>query len=195
MVSIKNMDMPSCCKKCELQHYDMASGRRKCDKTKTTISYNEDKRPHWCPLVEVKQEEDCVSRQAVDELCFKFLKSNTDNNVAFYEHFRDLPPVLPAHDKILEKQVSKVLDRESELTERLNELRMEVQSNYRKTEEKYLNRIKEAKEEIENEIKFFDVPSILDTQKVQAICVKRAKIGSYKHALEILDKITVECEE
>ena len=43
--------------------------------------------------------EDCVSRQAVDHLCFEYLKSNTDDNIAFYEHFRDLPPVTPTQNK------------------------------------------------------------------------------------------------
>lgn len=43
--------------------------------------------------------EDCVSRQTVDELCFRFLKANSDDNVAFYEHFRDLPPVTPTRKK------------------------------------------------------------------------------------------------
>ena len=40
--------------------------------------------------------EDCVSRQAVDHLCFRYLKANTDDNIAFYEHFRDLPIIRPA---------------------------------------------------------------------------------------------------
>jgi hypothetical protein len=39
--------------------------------------------------------DDCVSRQAVDHLCFEYLKPNTDDNIAFYEHFCDLPPVTP----------------------------------------------------------------------------------------------------
>lgn len=45
----------------------------------------------------IKQDpcEDCVSRQAVDHLCFEFLRANSDDNIAFYEHFRDLPHVTP----------------------------------------------------------------------------------------------------
>lgn len=39
--------------------------------------------------------DDCVSRKAVDHLCFEYLKPNTDDNIAFYEHFCDLPPVTP----------------------------------------------------------------------------------------------------
>lgn len=43
--------------------------------------------------------EDAVSRAAVDHLCFEFLKVNSDNNIAFYEHFRDLPSVTPIRKK------------------------------------------------------------------------------------------------
>lgn len=44
--------------------------------------------------------DDCVSRQAVDELCFRYLKANNDDNIAFYEHFRDLPLVTPTQSWI-----------------------------------------------------------------------------------------------
>lgn len=43
--------------------------------------------------------EDCVSRKAVDHLCFEFLRANSDDNIAFYEHFRDLPSVTPIRKK------------------------------------------------------------------------------------------------
>lgn len=43
----------------------------------------------------IRTSDDCVSRKAVDLLCFKYLKPNNDDNVAFYEHFCDLPPVTP----------------------------------------------------------------------------------------------------
>lgn len=39
--------------------------------------------------------DDCVSRKEVDHLCFEFLRANSDDNIAFYEHFRDLPSVTP----------------------------------------------------------------------------------------------------
>jgi hypothetical protein len=39
--------------------------------------------------------EDAVSRKAIDLLCFEFLRANSDDNCAFYERFRDLPPVTP----------------------------------------------------------------------------------------------------
>ena len=50
--------------------------------------------------------EDCVSRQAVDRLVWEYLKKGTDENIAFYEHFLDLPSVTPQESKI------KVLDRD-----------------------------------------------------------------------------------
>ena len=49
--------------------------------------------------LEQQSSEDCVGRQAVDHLCFEFLRANSDDNIAFYEHFRDLPSVTPTHKK------------------------------------------------------------------------------------------------
>ena len=42
---------------------------------------------------------DCVSRKAVDELVWKYLRKETDETIAFYEHFLDLPPVTPIRPK------------------------------------------------------------------------------------------------
>lgn len=39
---------------------------------------------------------DAVSRIEVDRLCYRYLKVATDEHVAFYEHFLDLPSVEPA---------------------------------------------------------------------------------------------------
>lgn len=36
--------------------------------------------------------EECVDRKAVDELCFRFLKSNSEDVCAFYKHFLELFP-------------------------------------------------------------------------------------------------------
>lgn len=43
--------------------------------------------------------DDCVSRQAVDRLVWEYLRKDTDENIAFYEHFLDLPPVTPIRPK------------------------------------------------------------------------------------------------
>lgn len=42
---------------------------------------------------------DCVSRQEVDRLAYRYLKEPTDNHVAFYEDFLDLPSVTPIRPK------------------------------------------------------------------------------------------------
>ena len=39
--------------------------------------------------------EDCVSRRAVDSLIWQYLRKETDDTIAFYEHFLDLPSVTP----------------------------------------------------------------------------------------------------
>ena len=39
--------------------------------------------------------EDAVSRGEVNMLCARYLKTATDDHVAFYEHFCDLPSVTP----------------------------------------------------------------------------------------------------
>lgn len=46
--------------------------------------------------------EDCVSRKAVDRLAWEYLRKPTDENVAFYEHFLELPSVTP-QEPILDK--------------------------------------------------------------------------------------------
>jgi hypothetical protein len=45
----------------------------------------------------IRSSVDCVSRQAVDMLCIRYLKTATDEHVAFYEEFCSLPLVTPAH--------------------------------------------------------------------------------------------------
>ena len=50
-----------------------------------------------------------------------------------------------------------------------------------------LHRIKQAKKEIKNEIKFWSEPIKCDIKEVGAI--REAKACSYKHCLEILDKL------
>jgi len=42
---------------------------------------------------------DAVSRSEVDKLCYRYLKVATDEHVAFYEHFLDLPSATPARKK------------------------------------------------------------------------------------------------
>ena len=42
---------------------------------------------------------DAISRQEVDRLACRYLKEPTDNHVAFYEEFLDLPSVTPIRPK------------------------------------------------------------------------------------------------
>lgn len=42
---------------------------------------------------------DAVSRQAVDRLAQEYLRKPTKENIAFYEHFRELPPVTPQESR------------------------------------------------------------------------------------------------
>ena len=51
------------------------------------------------PLTECEAE-DCISRKEVDRLASKYLQEPTDNHIAFYEHFLDLPSVYPKNDKL-----------------------------------------------------------------------------------------------
>ena len=42
---------------------------------------------------------ECVSRKEVEKLVCRFLTKATDENIAFYEHFLDLPSVTPIRPK------------------------------------------------------------------------------------------------
>ena len=42
---------------------------------------------------------DCVDRHSVELLAYRYLKEPTDNHVAFYEDFLDLPSVTPIRPK------------------------------------------------------------------------------------------------
>lgn len=48
---------------------------------------------------DIKEGIDTINRQAVDRLTWEYLRKATDENVAFYEHFLDLPPIEPIRPK------------------------------------------------------------------------------------------------
>lgn len=50
-------------------------------------------------LLEQSSCNDCVDRHSVDLLAYRYLREPTDNHVAFYEDFLDLPPVIPIRPK------------------------------------------------------------------------------------------------
>lgn len=55
-----------------------------------------------------------------------------------------------------------------------------------------LDKVKQAREEIENEVKFWSEPSKYNVESV--VNARKAKAQSYKHCLEILDKL-IESED
>lgn len=59
-------------------------------------------------------------------------------------------------------------------------------------QEPILDKVKQAREEIENEVKFWSEPSKYNVESV--VNARKAKAQSYKHCLEILDKL-IEREE
>ena len=54
-------------------------------------------------------------------------------------------------------------------------------------QEPILDRVKQARKEIENEVKFWSDPSNYNVESMAY--VRKAKARSYKHCLEILDKL------
>ena len=63
MIAIKDMEMPSCCLKCTMLIEE--SGYLYCCITSNFPRDYEQKIMEDCPLVEIEQSEDCVSREAV----------------------------------------------------------------------------------------------------------------------------------
>lgn len=59
--------------------------------------------------------------------------------------------------------------------------------------EKWLNKVKQARKDIENEIKFWNEPIKHDVKPV--VNMRKAKANSYKHCLEMIDKLITESEE
>lgn len=58
---------------------------------------------------------------------------------------------------------------------------------------KWLEKVKQAREEIENEVEFWSEPSNYNVESV--VNARKAKAQSYKHCLEIIDKLIAESEE
>lgn len=59
-VLVKNMEMPSECRKCSLWEYRQGMGTTWCVPAKTLLAENHmpipfDGRPEWCPLVELPE--------------------------------------------------------------------------------------------------------------------------------------------
>lgn len=72
--------------------------------------------------------EDCVSRKAVDRLAWEYLRKSTDENVAFYERFLELPPVTPQEPFINKPCVSSEVC-EHDKQKVLDKIRAEIEQN------------------------------------------------------------------
>lgn len=70
----------------------------------------------------------------------------------------------------------------------------DLEKHDKEISDKWINKIKKAREDIENEIKFWSEPP-----KVKPLPSEKAvwdgKANSYKHCLEILDELIAESEE
>lgn len=101
MVAIRDMEMPSCCAECNLEFvHDNILG---CCVYQGFDDENKDrynKRLPNCPLQDIKQLEDCVSRQAVLD---KAELIELEDGQTFYcidpEDVKALPPVTPTFPK------------------------------------------------------------------------------------------------
>ena len=75
--------------------------------------------------------EDAVSRGKVNMLCARYLKTATDDHVAFYEHFCDLPSVTPTRKASEWQQDHAILkahaDGANEVVDRIKEARNEIE--------------------------------------------------------------------
>ena len=109
MIAIKDMEMPSSCANCELcinGPYEELTCALTGEEWEET-DYNSDYRDEKCPLVEIEQSEDCVSRKAVLE-CIS-IKNMPNANPSYWnicdvvdredlkDCITDLPPVTPTH--------------------------------------------------------------------------------------------------
>jgi hypothetical protein len=108
-VIFEGIEMPKACcfvdgEHTPFAHFEYCKFYKICKK-RETIETNF--RPNDCPVKPINQEMitkndlgvDCVSRQAVDRLVWKYLRKETDENIAFYEHFLELPSVTPIRPK------------------------------------------------------------------------------------------------
>ena len=84
------------------------------------------------------------------------------------------------------------MEREEELEQTIDELNYRL-TNALKKIDRLKSNIKQAREEIENEVKFWSEPP--KTKLLPSVkAVRDGKVNSYKHCLEILDNLIAESE-
>ena len=90
MVAIKDMEMPSCCAKCDEVCYNEAENYLVCRKTDNVCINEYEERNPDCPLIEIEQSEDCVSRkQAIDSLQANF-ECEVVSDIDYSKHIKDI---------------------------------------------------------------------------------------------------------
>ena len=94
MIAIKDFGMPHCCVNCDMC-LPCALNEGLCHITQKTLSDIYDKRDSDCPLIEIEQSEDCVSRQALLEFVESKYQSNWWNVDEVLAKIKSLPPVAP----------------------------------------------------------------------------------------------------
>ena len=91
MIAIKDMEIPKSCGDCNF-----------CDSEGDCIillenvehDYTENERYDYCPLIEIEQSEDCVSRQAVIDI-FNRIRLTKLEYLQTKKTLKELPPVIP----------------------------------------------------------------------------------------------------
>ena len=96
-VLIREMKMPSECRKCFMMDYGIMTGETYCKVNGKTLaeSYRPiefDGRPDWCPLVELPEKHGRLID--ADEICFS-MTNGTDQDIA-EEAVREAPTVIEA---------------------------------------------------------------------------------------------------
>ena len=98
MVAIKDFEMPSCCAVCDLFR-DTGDCGMYCKSAYAEIprSLYDKERYKGCPLIEIEQSEDCVSRKRLMDNYNGVETPVGYRKVVDMEVIKNLPPVTPTH--------------------------------------------------------------------------------------------------
>ena len=118
---------------------------------------------------------DCVSRKAVDSLVWKYLRKETDDNIAFYEHFLDLPSVTPQEPQTFKWcETCKEYDQEKHCCHRWSKV---IRDTVEEMKQEYIER------------------EVLDKIRAEIIELRSKQNVGVLECLEIIDKYKTETEE
>ena len=93
MVAIKDFGMPSCCVNCDIC-LPCALDEGLCHITQKTLSDIYNKRDSDCPLIEIEQSDDCVSRT---EILKEMAEREKNGDRITLGYIKNMPPVTPIH--------------------------------------------------------------------------------------------------